>query len=81
MKKVTKVRSRRRRAGEVAQRALAIRNHCLECVGYNAAEVRRCTAKKCWLYPWRLGRLDSKSAEAPQALSRTRDERNCTREG
>ena len=33
----------------------AIRNHCLECTGWLAHEVERCTGKLCPLYPYRLG--------------------------
>ena len=53
--RTTAVVKRRRQAGEIATRRVAIRNHCLECVGYNAAEVVRCTSPACWLYPYRLG--------------------------
>ena len=31
----------------------AIVEHCKECVGFNYAEVRRCTSKLCPLYPFR----------------------------
>ena len=31
----------------------AIIEHCRECVGFNAAEVRRCTARMCPLFPFR----------------------------
>jgi len=31
----------------------AIIAHCRECMGYNAAEVRRCTDQRCALYPFR----------------------------
>ena len=34
----------------------AIRNHCLECTGWSAHEVGRCTGKLCNLYPYRLGK-------------------------
>jgi hypothetical protein len=33
----------------------AIRQHCLQCVGWVPSEVRRCTGKLCPLYPYRLG--------------------------
>ena len=56
---MAKLRRRRRRKGEVASRKEAIRNFCLECMGYQVAEIKRCTATECWLYPWRLGMLDS----------------------
>ena len=32
----------------------AIRAHCLMCVGWQAEEVRLCTAPTCPLYPYRL---------------------------
>ena len=35
-------------------RKAAIRAFCLECVGWNAKEVRLCTAKGCPLYQFRL---------------------------
>ncbi len=31
----------------------AIIEHCKECVGFNHAEVRRCTSTLCPLYPFR----------------------------
>jgi len=46
---------RRRQRGELASPLKSIRNHCLECCGYNHAEVTRCTAPGCWLYPFRAG--------------------------
>lgn len=33
----------------------AIRKHCLDCVGSNLQEVRRCTAPTCALFPVRFG--------------------------
>lgn len=50
------VRKRPRRPGEIATRRIAIRNFCLECVGYESLEVALCTAPECWLFPWRFGR-------------------------
>ena len=35
--------------------AKAIREKCLNCVGWNAAEVRRCGATDCPLHPFRFG--------------------------
>ena len=56
---------RRRRAGEIPTRKVAIQNHCRECMGFTADDmpslmacVKACTAPECWLYPWRLGALD-----------------------
>ena len=40
---------------EVVSARASIRNHCIECMGYCVQEVDRCTAPKCWLYPWRMG--------------------------
>ena len=53
MKRVTILR-RRRNPDEVTTARIAIRNHCLECVGYVVSEVERCTSPECWLYPWRM---------------------------
>ena len=36
-------------------RAKAIRLFCVECMGNNMAEVRRCTVEVCFLWPWRMG--------------------------
>ena len=33
----------------------AIRRFCLECMGYQQAEVPRCTAPNCPLFPFRMG--------------------------
>jgi hypothetical protein len=33
----------------------AIRGFCLECMGGSKAEIEKCTAPNCPLYPWRLG--------------------------
>ena len=37
-------------------RAKAIRLKCLDCCAGNNAEVRRCPAENCPLYPYRMGR-------------------------
>lgn len=39
-------------------RAKAIRLKCLDCCCGNNAEVRRCPATKCPLYPYRMGKED-----------------------
>lgn len=64
----TGVHRRRRRPGEMPTAATAIRNHCLECVGYDAAEVRRCTAPECWLYPWRFGKGPATAARVGEIV-------------
>jgi len=33
----------------------AIRRQCLECMGFQQAEVPRCTAPNCPLFPFRMG--------------------------
>ena len=35
----------------------AIRDHCLECMGWSAYEVKNCTGKLCPLYPYRFGKV------------------------
>jgi len=55
MNTARKVHRRRRKQGECARPLLAIRNQCLECMGYDAAEVEHCTSPGCWLYPYRFG--------------------------
>ncbi len=54
---VHKGKKKRREIGEIASKKMAIRNHCLECVGYSEKEVTECTATKCWMWPWRFGTL------------------------
>lgn len=39
-------------------RTKAIRAHCLECVGWVALDVRKCTSLKCPLYHFRMGERD-----------------------
>lgn len=56
IQKSRKVRRRRRSPGELATPLTAIRNHCLECCGYNSGEVSRCSVRQCWLYPYRSGK-------------------------
>ena len=64
----TGIRRRRRKAGEYPTAAAAIRNHCLECVCYNANEVRLCTAPECWLFPWRFGTKPGTAAAAGERV-------------
>lgn len=44
-----------RRAWAGKSRKAAMRAHCLECCGYESAEVGRCTGATCALYPYRGG--------------------------
>jgi hypothetical protein len=55
MNVVRTVLRRSRRPGEVAIRSIAIRNWCLECVGWEFCEVTRCTGRDCWFRPYRMG--------------------------
>jgi hypothetical protein len=34
----------------------AIRLHCIECMGFQIHEVKRCTSVLCPLYPFRMGK-------------------------
>ncbi len=52
----SKIQRRRRKPGEVLTPRATIRCTCLECCGWDAAEVARCTAPSCWAWPWRLAR-------------------------
>ena len=64
----TNVHRRRREKGEFPTASAAIRNHCLECVGYQTNEVRLCTAPKCWLYPWRFGMKPQTAAKSGETV-------------
>jgi len=46
-----------RRAWTGKSRKAAIRAFCLECMGYQSAEINRCTGATCPLYPYREDRL------------------------
>ena len=45
------------RAWKGNSRKAAIRARCLECFGYESAEVNRCTSTACPLFPYRGDRL------------------------
>ena len=60
---MAKLKSRRRKIGEICTRRDAIRNHCMECMGYMMAEIHRCDSFDCWLYPWRMGELDEEMVQ------------------
>jgi len=49
-----KYRNLYRRAYAAKSRKAAIRAHCLECCGWSADEVRRCTSPACPLFQFRL---------------------------
>lgn len=42
-------------AGEISVGLKAIRLKCMDCCGNNSAEVRKCTAINCALWPLRMG--------------------------
>lgn len=59
-------------------RAKAIRLKCIDCCAGQPSEVRRCTAVKCPLFPYRMGRedkelyagdVDDVDGENPEKLS------------
>jgi len=61
---------RRRCKNEIPSRKVAIKNHCWECMGWDSgglssvsANVKACTAKECWLYPWRNGPVEGDKDE------------------
>jgi hypothetical protein len=59
MKQIKTIVRHARKEDEVATARVSIRNHCVECMGWNVAEVERCTSPDCWLYPHRLGKTPS----------------------
>lgn len=58
VKKISKTMRRNRKPGETCTMKFAIKSFCLECMGDQVGEVRKCTAPTCWLWPYRLGGLD-----------------------
>ncbi len=55
-------------------RKAAIRAHCLMCVGWNAAEVDKCTAPDCPLFKYRLAlrkavERELESTQTPELVS------------
>ena len=60
------VRRRREPHTIIRPPSKAIRAHCLECCGWNAAEVARCTATECHLWPYRMGGGKRAEKEAEQ---------------
>ena len=54
-----------------SKRKDAIRVNCLMCMGWDAAEVNRCTAPHCPLYPYRHGEAEQQeSADSPTPVQR-----------
>jgi len=54
MKKDYHTYKRRRKPGELPASRAAIRNHCLECMGWES-DPRTCPDTSCWLWLYRLG--------------------------
>ena len=46
----------------------AIREKCLECMGWNVAEVRRCPSIDCALFPFRFGKRPKSVTEDEKTL-------------
>lgn len=44
----------------------AIRAKCMDCCCGNVAEVRRCTAEKCTLHPYRMGKRPKVYGDTPE---------------
>ncbi len=55
----SKIVHRGRLPHEVSTARVAMRNHCLECMGGQAEEVKLCTDPECHLWPYRLGSRNS----------------------
>lgn len=62
----------------------AIRANCLQCVGGSAYDVRTCTAKNCYLFPFRFGKnpytkkremTEEQRAEAADRLRAAREKK------
>ena len=69
-------------AKEIKNPVKAIRAFCIDCCGGSAYEVKLCTAPKCVLYPFRLGRnpyrtkremTEEQRAEAAERLAKARE--------
>ena len=66
---------------EIKNPVKAIRAFCIDCCGGSSNEVKLCTAPKCALYPFRLGKnpyrtkrvmTDEQRAEATERLAKAR---------
>lgn len=56
----------------VGSRLKAIRRKCLDCSGYNIAEVRGCRHAACSLHPFRMGKGNRTMSEAQRAAAAER---------
>jgi hypothetical protein len=69
----------RRPEGKILTPLKSIRKQCIECMGGSAEEVKRCTARKCWLYPYRLGRDPKREGRERTPAQKEVDKRNAER--
>lgn len=63
MKKVTRTLKRNRQPGELATPIQSIRNFCINCMGCQVNEVKKCSNPGCWAYPYRMGVRPTKATE------------------
>lgn len=67
------MRKARARAYQKRTPMAAIRAYCIECVGGELAEVRRCTVAACFLLPFRMGRKDPELLKKWEAVADSGD--------
>ncbi len=67
-----------RKAMTGKSRRAAIRSFCLECVGYQQAEVERCSATGCPLHPYRLLSGGDKGGLADETATKCQSQGNDT---
>lgn len=53
----------------------AIRAYCIECSGFNMAEVKRCELTDCPLFRYRMGKRGDKPRKGPSNLAIARQKR------
>ena len=72
---------------EIRNPVKAIRAFCIDCCGGSSNEVKLCTAPKCALYPFRLGKnpyrtkrvmTEEQRAEATERLAKARQNKKNT---
>ena len=72
---MAKLCKRRRKLGEIVTRKQAIRNFCLECMGYEIAEVHKCTAVECWFHPYRPGATKEEFEKEQQRAKEVKEQK------
>ena len=79
-KELRRIVKHRREPGTLVKPASrAIRCFCLECCGYQQAEVDRCTAPECHLWPYRFGYGKSPDSVVENEKSATNTEQQAAR--